>query len=122
MERYTFSPLQNNSNRFALFSRLILMDKLKKGRGVHWDIVLLSLLNSISGLFGGPWICAATVRAMSHLAALTVMSTTHAPGESPKIVEIKGNLPKLDKETLDVSLNTLMLKAETVCVTRKFIN
>ena len=67
------------------------MDKLKKGRGVHWDIVLLSLLNLISGLFGGPWICAATVRAMSHLAALTVMSTTHAPGESPKIVDIKGN-------------------------------
>jgi hypothetical protein len=95
MVRYTFSPLQNDSNRSALFSRLILMDKLKKGRGVHWDIVLLSLLNSISGLFGGPWICAATVRAMSHLAALTVMSTTHAPGESPKIVEIKGNLPKL---------------------------
>ena len=72
------------------FFRLILMDKLKKGRGVHWDIVLLSLLNSISGLFGAPWICAATVRAMSHLAALTVMSTTHAPGESPKIVDIKG--------------------------------
>ena len=66
------------------------MDKLHKGRGVHWDIVLLSLCNSISGLFGGPWICAATVRAMSHLAALTVMSTTHAPGETPKIVDIKG--------------------------------
>jgi len=40
-------------------------------------------------VFGGPWICAATVRACAHVSALTVMSTTHAPGESPKIVEVK---------------------------------
>lgn len=66
------------------------MDKAKKGRGVHWDIVLLCICNMIAGLFGGPWICAATVRAMSHLGALTVMSTTHAPGESPKVVDVKG--------------------------------
>lgn len=70
-------------------SELILMDKAKKGRGVHWDIVLLCICNMIAGLFGGPWICAATVRAMSHLGALTVMSTTHAPGESPKVVDVK---------------------------------
>jgi solute carrier family 4 anion exchanger 2 len=43
----------------------------------------------VGALFGGPWICAATVRAVSHTAALTVMSTTHAPGESPKIVAVK---------------------------------
>jgi hypothetical protein len=67
------------------------MDKAKKGCGLHWDIVLLCLLNSIAGLLGGPWICVATVRAMSHLSALTVMSTTHAPGETPKVIEIKGN-------------------------------
>jgi len=68
------------------------MDKAKKGSGLHWDIVLLCLLNSIAGLLGGPWICVATVRAMSHLSALTVMSTTHAPGESAKVIEIKGLL------------------------------
>ena len=38
---------------------------------------------------GGPWICAATVRAMSHVSALTVMSTDHAPGEPPRIVGVK---------------------------------
>ena len=38
---------------------------------------------------GGPWICAATVRAVSHVSALTVMSTDHAPGEPPRIVGVK---------------------------------
>jgi hypothetical protein len=64
----------------------------KKGGGVHWDIVLLCLINTICGLFGGPWICAATVRGVAHVSALTVMSTNHAPGEAPHIVEVKGNI------------------------------
>ena len=75
-----------------LLSRLIMMEKTKdrKGGGCHWDIVLLSLINCLGAIFGGPWICAATVRACSHVSALTVMSTTHAPGEAPKVVEVKG--------------------------------
>ena len=60
-----------------------------KGAGLHWDIVLLCIINANSAIFGGPFICAATVRAMAHVSALTVMSTTHAPGESPKVVEVK---------------------------------
>ena len=66
------------------------MDKCQKGSGLHWDVVLLCLLNVPGALFGGPWICAATVRAIAHLSALTVMSTTHKPGESPKVVEVRG--------------------------------
>ena len=70
---------------------LILMEKTKdaKGSGLHLDIVILSFINFVGAFFGGPWICAATVRAVSHTAALTVMSTTHKPGESPKIVGVK---------------------------------
>ena len=69
---------------------LIMMEKTsKKGGGVHWDIVLLCLINCLGAIFGGPWICAATVRAVSHVSALTVMSTTHAPGESPYIVDVR---------------------------------
>lgn len=60
-----------------------------KGAGLHWDIVLLSVINLVAGLLGGPFICAATVRANAHATALTVMSTTHAPGEQPKVVEVK---------------------------------
>ena len=61
----------------------------KKGAGLHWDIVLLCTINCLGAFFGGPWICAATVRAVAHVSALTVMSTNHAPGEQPTIVEVK---------------------------------
>ena len=41
---------------------LIMMEKTKekKGAGLHLDIVLLSLINLVSGSIGGPWICAGT--------------------------------------------------------------
>jgi len=69
---------------------LIMLEKTKKkGGGLHWDIVLLCFINTLGAIFGGPWICAATVRGVAHVSALTVMSTTHAPGEAPHIVEVK---------------------------------
>nr|XP_022905719.1 anion exchange protein 2 isoform X2 [Onthophagus taurus] len=63
--------------------------KLKKGSGFHLDIVILCLINIGNGFFGAPWICAATVRSIAHVAALTIMSRTHAPGEKPHIIEVK---------------------------------
>eukprot|EP00092_Neocalanus_flemingeri_P029142 GFUD01031630.1.p1 GENE.GFUD01031630.1~~GFUD01031630.1.p1 ORF type:complete len:1420 (+),score=451.00 GFUD01031630.1:163-4422(+) len=70
---------------------LIMMEKTKeeKGAGLHLDIVLLSCLNMFCALFGGPWICAATVRAVSHVSALTVLSTTNVPGEAPKVIGVR---------------------------------
>ncbi|XP_013183587.1 anion exchange protein 2 isoform X2 [Amyelois transitella] len=62
---------------------------LRKGSGFHMDIVIMSLVNALCGLFGAPWQCVATVRSVSHVAALTVLSTTHAPGDKPYIVEVK---------------------------------
>lgn len=47
---------------------------LKKGSGLHWDIVLLCLLNCACGLFGMPWHCAATVRSVTHVSSVTIMS------------------------------------------------
>lgn len=47
---------------------------LKKGSGLHLDIVLLSLMNIFCGFFGMPWHCAATVRSVTHVSAVTVMS------------------------------------------------
>ncbi|XP_043216384.1 band 3 anion exchange protein-like isoform X3 [Amphibalanus amphitrite] len=61
---------------------------LKKGTGFHVDIVVMSVINLISALIGAPWMCAATIRSVSHAAALTVMSTTYAPGEKPKMVGV----------------------------------
>lgn len=47
---------------------------LKKGSGLHLDIVLLSLLNIGCGIFGMPWHAAATVRSVSHVSSVTIMS------------------------------------------------
>jgi len=70
---------------------LIMMEKTKdeKGAGLHLDIVILSLINLGCGLFGGPWICAATVRAVAHVSALTVFSASAIPGESPKAIGVR---------------------------------
>lgn len=69
---------------------LLMMEKAtQKGAGLHLDILILAVGNCIGSFFGGPWICAATVRAVAHCQALTVMSTTHAPGEAPKLLEVK---------------------------------
>jgi hypothetical protein len=94
-KKYCKINLHNNVIRsfqtlMFLNYRLIVMERCKKSSGLHWDIVLLCLLNVPATFFGGPWMCVAQVRAMTHMAALTVMSTNHAPGESPKVVEVKG--------------------------------
>uniref|UniRef100_A0A182P114 Anion exchange protein n=1 Tax=Anopheles epiroticus TaxID=199890 RepID=A0A182P114_9DIPT len=62
---------------------------LKKGSGLHMDIVLLCLLNTVCGFFGMPWHSAAIVRSVTHVAAVTIMSRTHAPGDAPHIVDVK---------------------------------
>ncbi|XP_052869974.1 LOW QUALITY PROTEIN: anion exchange protein 3 [Anopheles cruzii] len=62
---------------------------LKKGSGLHLDIVLLCFLNTLCGLFGMPWHCAATVRSVTHVSAVTIMSRTHAPGDAPHITDVK---------------------------------
>lgn len=64
--------------------------KLKKGSGFHLDIVLICLINVGCGLLGAPFMCAATVRSVTHVSAVTVMSRTHAPGDKPHIIEVKG--------------------------------
>ena len=61
---------------------------LKKGTGFHVDIVVISVINLISALIGAPWMCAATIRSVSHAAALTVMSTNNAPGDKPKMIGV----------------------------------
>ena len=39
---------------------------LKKGTGFHLNILLIGILNAIMSLFGMPWICAATLRSITH--------------------------------------------------------
>ncbi|KAL0112976.1 hypothetical protein PUN28_012310 [Cardiocondyla obscurior] len=63
--------------------------KLRKGNGYHMDIVVVCLMNVGCGLMGAPWCSAASVRSLTHVSAVTVMSRTHAPGDKPHIVEVK---------------------------------
>jgi hypothetical protein len=51
--------------------------------------IIEGVLISISGLFGLPWICAAPVRSIAHVASLSKYSKTHAPGEKPRLIDIK---------------------------------
>ncbi|XP_069473057.1 anion exchange protein 3 isoform X2 [Ambystoma mexicanum] len=63
--------------------------KLMKGSGFHLDLLLIGTLGGICALFGLPWLTAATVRSVTHVNALTIMSKAIAPGEKPKIEEVK---------------------------------
>lgn len=73
-------------------SRLIVSKKerrLVKGSGFHLDLLLIVILGAFCPLFGLPWLTAATVRSVTHVNALTVMSKATAPGEKPMIQEVK---------------------------------
>uniref|UniRef100_A0A8C5I1A6 Anion exchange protein n=1 Tax=Gouania willdenowi TaxID=441366 RepID=A0A8C5I1A6_GOUWI len=62
---------------------------LVKGSGFHLDLMLIVVLGGTSALFGLPWMAAATVRSVTHVNALTVMSKAVAPGDKPRIKEVK---------------------------------
>ncbi|OCT57724.1 hypothetical protein XELAEV_18003183mg [Xenopus laevis] len=62
---------------------------LVKGSGFHLDLLLIVTMGGISALFGLPWLAATTVRSVTHANALTVMSKAVAPGDKPKIQEVK---------------------------------
>ncbi|XP_027879296.1 anion exchange protein 3 isoform X1 [Xiphophorus couchianus] len=63
--------------------------RLLKGSGFHLDLLLIVVLGAVCPLFGLPWLTAATVRSVTHVNALTVMSKATAPGEKPVIQEVK---------------------------------
>lgn len=76
----------------ALVPRLIISKKermLQKGSGFHLDLLLIVAMGGFFALFGLPWLAAATVRSVTHANALTVMSKAVAPGDKPKIQEVK---------------------------------
>lgn len=60
-----------------------------KGSGFHLDLLLIVILGAVCPLFGLPWLTAATVRSVTHVNALTVMSKATAPGEKLQIQEVK---------------------------------
>jgi hypothetical protein len=51
--------------------------------------LLIVTLGAFCPLLGLPWLTAATVRSVTHVNALTVMSKATAPGAKPVIQEVK---------------------------------
>lgn len=78
--------------------------KMKKGSGYHLDQVLLGIITFIGGLFGLPWMCAATVRTLCHVSSLSVYSRYHAPGEKPKLVKVR------EQRVTNIAVNLLLGK------------
>uniref|UniRef100_A0A8D0CJM2 Anion exchange protein n=1 Tax=Scleropages formosus TaxID=113540 RepID=A0A8D0CJM2_SCLFO len=62
---------------------------LVKGSGFHLDLLIIVAMGGVSAIFGLPWLAAATVRSVTHANALTVMSKAVAPGDKPRIQEVK---------------------------------
>ncbi len=62
---------------------------LVKGSGFHLDLLIIVFAGGVSALFGLPWLTGATVRSVTHANSLTVMSKSVAPGDKPRIQEVK---------------------------------
>ncbi|KAG1669653.1 Anion exchange protein 2 [Nymphon striatum] len=91
--------------------QLIISKKhLKKGTGFHLDLILTCIMCLACGLFGGPWLMAATVRTVSHVSSLTVLSRTHAPGETPKVIDVKDQRVSAFMVYVLIGLSILMAK------------
>uniref|UniRef100_A0AAR2L1H8 Anion exchange protein n=1 Tax=Pygocentrus nattereri TaxID=42514 RepID=A0AAR2L1H8_PYGNA len=60
--------------------------KMLKGSGFHLDLLLIVALGGASSVFGVPWLSAATVRSVTHVNALTVMTKGPKP-EVEKVLE-----------------------------------
>ena len=84
-----FAHLARSSIMIQTKLKCVPSTKVTKGTGYHLDILIAGLLVSISGLFGLPWICAAPVRSIAHIASLSKYSNTHAPGEKARLIDIK---------------------------------
>ncbi|CDW51760.1 anion exchange protein [Trichuris trichiura] len=62
---------------------------LKKGFGYHLDLLVVSILTIICGVFGLPIFVAATMLSISHIESLKVVSECKAPGEKPAFIGIR---------------------------------
>ncbi|XP_072325073.1 anion exchange protein 3-like [Scyliorhinus torazame] len=85
--------------------------QLVKGSGFHLDLLLIGVGAGACGFFGLPWQAAATVRTIAHVNALTVMSKNIAPGETPKIEQVKEQRITGITASLLVGLSVVMSKA-----------
>lgn len=53
------------------------------------DLFIIGGISALSGIMGLPFVSAASVRSITHVSALSTYSHTHAPGEKPKLIDVK---------------------------------
>ena len=82
-------------------SELIMMDKAKKGSGLHWDLLLLTIINVPVALLGGSWTYAAPLRAIAHLSSLTI-------GQKDNSFEVKDQRVTALMVSILIGLSTLL--------------
>jgi mannitol/fructose-specific phosphotransferase system IIA component (Ntr-type) len=60
---------------------------LQKGPGYHLDLLLVGLLTALCSVLGWPWLVAATVRSLNHVAALATTHTEDRPGAPQRVTD-----------------------------------
>ncbi len=61
---------------------------MKKGSGFHLDLLLVGVAGVYLGLLGLPFMVCAAVKSITHVSALSVYSTSYAPGEKPQLLGV----------------------------------
>jgi len=56
-------------------------NKLKKGSGIHLDMLIVAIVTTITSVLGMPWMVAATVRSLAHLRSLGEYEVKPETGE-----------------------------------------
>lgn len=77
-------------------------NNLQKGAGYNLDLLVVGLVCGLCSVMGLPWICAGPVRSVSHKNALSVMSTSHAPGERAHLVRV------IEQRTTNIVIHILI--------------
>ncbi|XP_042897181.1 electroneutral sodium bicarbonate exchanger 1 isoform X2 [Parasteatoda tepidariorum] len=64
-------------------------NKLKKGRGYHLDLFIVTILIAVCSILGLPWFVAGTVLSMTHVNSLRIFCPGTAPGEKAHFLGIR---------------------------------
>jgi len=65
-------------------------NKLKKGSGLHLDMLVVALVTTITSLLGMPWMVAATVRSLAHMRSLREYETQGEGADGTPKIEMTG--------------------------------
>lgn len=85
--------------------RLIMakQNKLKKGSGIHLDMLVVALVTTVTSLLGMPWMVAATVRSLAHLRSLKEYKLVDKPiATATAIAEGEGEEGQVEKEASSI--------------------